>query len=229
MKQNKKYVINDTFPTPVYLTKRDTEFSSFEIDAIQQIIEEEGAEELGQETGRAAERGESTWLSNNSYIFNTHSALSDIKKFIDDHIDIYIREVISSERKIQPYITQSWIVLAQPSGIFYQHWHSNSVISGVFYINTENSDEIWFYDPNSKIKSLSPCNIQNQPSDITAYNAKVWKQKVVAGDLVLFPSWLEHSVGRQESTAETRLSLAFNVFAKGHFGEASGRSELILE
>ena len=45
------------------------------------------------------------------------------------------------------------------------------------------------------------------------------------GDLLLFPSWLEHTVNPQQPDVE-RIGLAFNCFPTGKFGEGTYQLEL---
>ena len=45
--------------------------------------------------------------------------------------------------------------------------------------------------------------------------------------LVLFPSWMKHGVDVNPST-KNRISISFNTFAKGNFGEKETLNELIL-
>ena len=47
------------------------------------------------------------------------------------------------------------------------------------------------------------------------------------GDLVIFPSWIRHHVGVNETENEDRISLSFNTFPIGEMGDPLG-SHLIL-
>jgi len=57
------------------------------------------------------------------------------------------------------------------------------------------------------------------------FNARAWIFKVKKGQLVIFPSYLTHSV-QQSISDQKRISLAFNTFFKGTIGEAYSFSEL---
>ena len=49
-------------------------------------------------------------------------------------------------------------------------------------------------------------------------------------ELILFPSWLEHSVNSNEKATTDRISISFNTFAKGIFGDLkNGLNELTLK
>ena len=51
----------------------------------------------------------------------------------------------------------------------------------------------------------------------TAWNAMGFGQNVSTGDLILFPSWVTHSVDVNE-TEVNRISLSFNTFPVGEIG-----------
>ena len=131
-------VISGIFPCPVYGTKRDTNLSSREKKEIGKIIKE----------GMYTNYNNSS--SNNNYIFNTK--LKKIKQFCEEHIKIYVKEVINPKNEIDFYITQSWLNITKPQESHHPHFHTNSIISGVFYISTEEDDNITFLDPAIKVR-----------------------------------------------------------------------------
>ena len=61
-----------------------------------------------------------------------------------------------------------------------------------------------------------------------AWNSNCWFLNVENNTLTLFPSWLEHSVEPNKNATTDRISLAFNVFAKGIFGKKEFSNELFL-
>ena len=128
------------FPSPVYIVKRDSNLSPKEEKDIGKIIKEG----LHKETGNSQ--------SNNSYIFN--GKLKNIKQFCEEQLNIYVKEVINPKEKLDFYITQSWLNITKPGEYHHEHSHANSIISGVFYISTEEDDKITFTDPNNKVKEL---------------------------------------------------------------------------
>ena len=70
--------------------------------------------------------------------------------------------------------------------------------------------------------------ISIEPNECNLFNSKNWSYTVDNNILVLFPSWLEHSVGPNKKATRNRISLSFNTFAKGFFGDKGGSAELIL-
>ena len=60
------------------------------------------------------------------------------------------------------------------------------------------------------------------------FRSDTLKFKPEVGKLLVFPSWLKHGVEPNEKATTDRISIAFNVFAKGNFGERGSLNELIL-
>jgi uncharacterized protein (TIGR02466 family) len=118
-------------------------------------------------------------------------------------------------------MTQSWLNFTKPGEFHHKHAHPNSLISGVYYFNADKeNDKIYFYDDEYQ-------RIKIQPKDWNYHNSKSWWYPVGTGDLVIFPSELTHMVDVTTSK-ETRISLAFNVFAKGVFGQEEHLTALYL-
>ena len=198
------------FPTPVYCTHKKSDLNLSEIKDIENIIEE------GMRPNVSNSR------SQNSYIFDTK--LYNLKEFCEKHIKTYVEELIKPKEEVDFYITQSWLNINKPGESHNKHWHPNSIISGVFYISTEESDEISFYDPNTKLKEMMKIEL----NEVDLVNSNVSILHVNTLDLLLFPSWLEHSVEPNEKATTDRISLGFNIFAKGFFGNKGFLSELII-
>jgi uncharacterized protein (TIGR02466 family) len=201
------------FPSPVYITHREMDLDLTEEKEIRDIINE-----------GMSERKEIPFVSRNMYIFDTR--LYNLKEFCEKHIKIYVKEIINPKEKLDFYITQSWLNVITPNNAnniteFPKHSHANSIISGVFYISTKEEDSIRFYDENVKVKEWMRFNLLEN----NIWNSNMFSQNVDNNTLVLFPSWLEHSA---ENFSPNRISLAFNVFAKGLFGTKNTPSELIL-
>ena len=53
---------------------------------------------------------------------------------------------------------------------------------------------------------------------ITVWNAATYRQNVKEGDLIIFPSWVRHSVSLNETKNRERISLSFNTFPIGEIG-----------
>jgi len=212
MKQSLQYGISGLFPIPVYVVKRDTNLSPKEEKEIRKIERE----------GMYKNAGNSN--SNNNYIFNNNDNLKNLKQFCEQQIKIYVKEVIVPKVELDFYITQSWLNVTKPGEFHHEHSHPNSIISGVFYISTEEDDKITFTDPNRKIKE----KILFEQKEFNLWNSITWFFPVKNNELVLFPSWLDHKVDINENATTDRISISFNIFVKGHLGIRQDLTELIL-
>jgi uncharacterized protein (TIGR02466 family) len=205
-------VIHGVFSTPVYITKRDTNFSPKEEKEIRKIIDKEGMK-----------RNAGNFSTINSYIFN--GKLKKLKQFCEQQLKIYVEQVITPKEELDFYITQSWLNVTKPGEYHHIHSHMNSIISGVFYISTEEDDRINFIDPNAKLKVL----INFEPKEFNPFNSGSWSFPSVTNQLMLFPSWLDHKVDVNETATTDRISLSFNTFVTGTLGKRQDLTELILK
>ncbi len=214
---NNDYEIHGLFPTPVYRAHRKGAIPEGEEKEIKDIIEE----------GMEKNLGNSRTIQ--SYVFGTPPNLHDtrlkkLKQFCEKHIDTYVRDIFcpATEKNIDFYITQSWINITKPGEHHHLHTHVNSLISGVFYISTQEDDKIIFHNKDLPIMEFDP-------RERNLFNSLAWWFPVKNNDLVLFPSDLRHSVEPNENATKDRMSLSFNVFVKGKIGSKEKLCELILQ
>ena len=197
------------FPTPVFVAKSNSDLTSKE--EIEKIIQQ------------GMKKNTSNSTSINSYIFNEN--LKELKQFCEQQIKIYVEEIICPKEELDFYITQSWLNVNKPGEFHHGHCHSNSIISGVFYISTEEDDKIVFTDPNTKVIDLIEVGFR----EYNTWNSTNWFVPAITNELVLFPSWLSHKVEPNEKATKDRISLSFNTFVKGALGKNDDLNELILK
>lgn len=208
MKKNIESIIHLLFPIPVYSTFLERKFTSEELKGVEKY-----KKELHKNTGNVT--------SLNNYVLNEKPFLK-LKKEVDLIIADYFSKIINPiEKKITPYITQSWLNYTETTEYHHTHAHPNSLVSGVIYINAdEKNDMIKFYKDSYQA-------IKIEPKEYNAYNSHSWWFPVKTGQIILFPSSTTHSVEVKKGN-NTRVSLAFNVFVKGTLGENRELTELIL-
>jgi uncharacterized protein (TIGR02466 family) len=200
-------IINGIFPTPIYISKLDRELTTLELKFV-----DKNKKDFYKNDGNIR--------SKNNYILNEKPFIN-IKKELDLRVQDYFDKVISPNKNITPYITQSWLNYTETNQYHHKHAHPNSLVSGVFYINChEEHDKIKFFNDNYK-------TIKLEVKDWNLYNSETWWFAVKTGDVILFPSSLTHMVETKEGD-NTRISLAFNVFIKGTVGNNKQLTELIL-
>ncbi len=91
------------------------------------------------------------------------------------------------------------------------HSHPNNFLSGVYYVRThEGADTVNFHDPRSQTGIIRPT-----VTELTAENTDQVVVKVSDGTLLMFPSWLPHSVDASGSDG-TRISISFNVMPSAY-------------
>jgi uncharacterized protein (TIGR02466 family) len=103
-------------------------------------------------------------------------------------------------------ITGMWAIINNKNSSNAMHIHSNNYISAAYYVKApKNCGDLVFYDPRFaatyRYPKISKTNKLN--SNIVAFQPK-------EGMLVLFPSYLQHSVNVSK-TDEERIVISFNI------------------
>ena len=196
------------FPTPIYKSKLNRRLTKEELNFINK-------------NKLDFNKNEGNITSKNNYILK-NKIFKNLKKEIELKIKYYFDNTIDPKNEISFYITQSWLNYTDKNQFHHRHTHSNSLISGVFYINCdEKFDKITFF------KKDTYQTIEMKPKKWNLWNSSSWFFPVKTNDIILFPSSTEHMVETKEGD-NTRISLAFNVFIKGTLGNNKNLTELIL-
>jgi uncharacterized protein (TIGR02466 family) len=147
--------------------------------------------------------------------------LHDIREFIIAALNGYLQNIYNPINDIEPYITQSWVNLTREAEYHPSHSHQNSFISGVFYLKVDDTDSIRFMRSNTSAIYL-------HPKEFNDFNSGSWRVPVEELSLLIFPSDLVHEVPVKLSRHD-RVSLSFNSFVKGIFGQDDMLTELELK
>jgi uncharacterized protein (TIGR02466 family) len=103
-------------------------------------------------------------------------------------------------------ITGCWMNQYAPGAAHRAHSHPNNFLSAVYYVRTRpGADSINFHDPRSQAGVIRP-----PVTELTAANTDQVVVRVKDGTLLVFPSYLYHSVDANAS-GEPRVSLSFNL------------------
>ena len=159
--------------------------------------------------GRNAIDNNSNYTSQNMDVLD-HPSFAEIKNFILQHLKNYRDDIIRPKYDMELVITESWLNYTNYNQQHHFHKHNNSYLSGVFYINTIESDGIKFFNDAGGLYNM----FDIESDDLHIYNAPSWEVPVSTGQLLLFPSNLQHGV-KVNKENKTRISLAFNTFLKG--------------
>lgn len=162
-------------------------------------------------------------ISKNLYIFE-EPALRGLARAVQDALDIYAREVMGIVQKL--YVTQSWTLVNPPGVGMHGHSHSNSLISGsLYYTDLPDPPASMIFERHTSYQLIELRPNTGQPDNI--YNATRNAVVPKKGDIVLFPSKLQHYV-EPNASLQPRHSIAFNSFVKGKIGSFRDVSELKL-
>lgn len=144
--------------------------------------------------------------------------LARLADTIDQALANYLAATIAPRDGVSFRVTQSWLNVTTQNQFHHRHYHQNSVVSGVYYIEAEGDDRIMFHRPGVSV-------LEFQPQEWNPYNSQTWWLPVKTGDLLLFPSTLEHSVPNLQ-TDTRRVSLAFNTWFDGEAGQMANLTHL---
>ena len=143
----------------------------------------------------------------------------DLYNAIIEFVNSVTNEIFCYENT-QPEITLMWATGTLTGSNIHRHYHPNSFFSGTYYPQQIDYSPIRFYTPYRP--TLLP-----RKYETNMYNAYCIPFQPKQGDIVLFPSDLEHDT-HENLEDEMRLSIAFNVFLKGEFGDERLLSKLSI-
>ena len=193
------------FSTPVYVTTANVSDQKF-----QHVLDYCKELEYHLNAGK-------NWASDDRNILSK-PVFKEIEELIQKEIDHYVKNIMMWDSN-EFYITQSWVNVNPKDTEHHIHYHYNSILSGTFYLSAGDNDNIVFH----RKSELSLLTMNR--SSFNIWNSDIWKVQVKNNTIVLFPSTLYHGVDKNESDFE-RVSIAFNVFARGEFGTEEGLTYL---
>ena len=135
------------------------------------------------------------------------AAKQHIFQAVHDYTGLLVQQECARTPKRVTFQTWGWGVILRAGNYQGHHVHPNANISGVYYISAppaalvDDSEDgkISFYDPRPR------ANMNLLLSQFTRHFLSP-----APGDMVVFPSWLEHSVAPFQGEG-TRICIAFNA------------------
>jgi uncharacterized protein (TIGR02466 family) len=198
------YEANIIFATPLLYAHLDRDVTKSEIEAIKNLEYTQIA---------------SNSVSKNKYILEM-SEFKELKTFFQGALNFYVKEIIKGAEP-EIYITQSWATKTIKNESHHKHSHPNSFLSGAFYVEIETEDNITFY----RRDRAFPLSID--PIEFNVFNSDSWKSNIKKGQLIIFPSNLEHATPFKKEN-NSRISISFNTFIKGAIGTEDNVTKLYL-
>ena len=126
--------------------------------------------------------------------------------FILPVIENVMNDMNWDKEKQTAKISNMWAIINTGGSANLRHQHGNSTISGAYYVRAPiNCGDIVFYDPR-------PAPVYSHPNALNPnfLNAQVNGITPKEGSLILFPSYLDHSVNENQSNEE-RIVISFNI------------------
>lgn len=153
-------------------------------------------------------------LENLSFNSEDHTILENkefkiLKERIMKEFNIFKNDIMKYKNNFR--ITTSWCTLSKKNQYSNLHKHTNSMFSGILYLNTnENDGDLYFENVNNRSFFIEP-DVNN------LYNSHSFNIVPKVGRIVFFPSELLHRIELNKTNSE-RISLAFNFFPVGKIG-----------
>ena len=191
------------FSDPVFKYKFD-DFEELNNELANYIYELQKKDEEGL---RRSNKG--GWHSKNFQLTDTNSiqykfALK-LQKYIADAFQKFGWKIENKNIRI----SEMWAIINKENDFNVLHIHPNCYLSSAYYVKAKkNCGKFEIENPNLAKRHSFP-----EIAVINELNIEVASIDVSEGDLLLFPSYLPHKVGKNES-GEDRIVISFNVDIK---------------
>lgn len=191
----------DVFPTPIYRESYDKN------------------EELKQQIFSMMEGADvvKNTISDNLYHFDNSRGDSflyredflSLKNWLEDECTKFVKDVMGYELLEKMIVTDSWLNICNTDGEQYPHYHTNSYISGTYYVNYEEGHAPLFFrhvdgSTHSPTQSIS---LQADKKKFGKYNSDVIVYPE-EGEVLMWPSHITHGYGGNQK--DHRISISMN-------------------
>ena len=178
-----------------------------------------GADELATACLSVAEDDEAgqAWCEANGYPgYTSYASLTnlpwrmpifaDLVRALDAHVAAFAEDLAFDLGDKRLTLDDLWINVLPEGGSHSGHLHPHSVISGTTYVAMpEGTSAIRFEDPRLPMMMAAPVRRQDAPERMRTF---VYAAPI-AGEVLLWESWLRHEVPMNMAEAE-RVSVSFN-------------------
>jgi uncharacterized protein (TIGR02466 family) len=148
--------------------------------------------------------------------------LKKLKEIIEESVLIYTNKILGMKNNLKFKITNSWVNKHKENDYIPEHSHSNCLISGVLYLQTNpDSGDFLIKNLNSFSNLIVP-DFENT----TIFNLSHFRIKPENNMIVLFPSHLIHMAEKNKSPMD-RYSLAFDFFPFGSVNNQFGQIQYL--
>jgi len=134
------------------------------------------------------------------------STFTALEKKLNQHVKAFSAALEFDLRKKTFAMTDCWVNIMPPTAAHSLHLHPLAFISGTYYVATPpGCSGLKFEDPRlDRFMAAPPKRTDAKPEHRAHYT-----YPAVAGNVILFESWLRHEVAANRVDAE-RISISFN-------------------
>jgi len=133
-------------------------------------------------------------------------AFKALEKILDRHAAQFAKALHWDIRGGKPVCDSMWVNVLPEGGSHTSHIHTNSVISGTYYVCVpQGAGPIVYEDPRHAMMMAAPPKKQNAPRE---HQSQISETPEV-GSLLLWESWLRHEVPVNRADG-LRISISFN-------------------
>lgn len=171
-----------------------------------------------------------TQIKQFSYTHNTENQTvreyGPIDSFFDEELCHWFEQCLTLVKRkhynddVNIVITSCWVNKTSFAEKHHRHYHPNSILSGIFYLNTLNHSQTRFFQ-SDYYSGKGVCKYLDI-SNKFEHKEAIFPEE---GVLVIFPSYIEHDVIHNKSKDE-RYTISFNSFITGNIGDSNYRTEL---
>lgn len=192
-----KYMIEDIFRTPVYSTQLNVDNDELWQDCLKikrkhpggNLISNRGGYQSGQLLGLKTER------------------FQKLANTIAKHAGDFSKQINLEIEKLKDL----WfnVNYYKDYNIAHDHFDAYNKLSGVYYVKApRDCGRIILYHPGKYVEHS--WGVKTPKGKHNVWTASIWNHEAKPGKLIIFPSWLEHSVEHNLSKSP-RVSFSFNI------------------
>lgn len=194
--------MHQLFTTQVYQKKITFDLEDLKLE-IQQI---RSADAAGLRWSKLNYKNGYTSYGSWDQLHKMSSTFESLQKKIDLHVEAFLKKLELDVSVKALRMDSCWVNVMQANTTHTAHIHPQAVISGTFYVDVPvKASAIKFEDPRLGFFMNSP------PPKTSAQkqNQRFFALQPVAGEIVLFESWLRHEVPLHTGK-RPRISVSFN-------------------
>jgi uncharacterized protein (TIGR02466 family) len=133
-------------------------------------------------------------------------AFKKLVREMDKHAAEFAKELHWDIRGGKPICDSIWVNVMPEGGSHTSHIHTNSVISGTYYVTVpQGAGPIVFEDPRHAMMMAAPQRLASAPREFKSHISETPQ----AGTVLLWESWLRHEVPLNKADG-LRISVSFN-------------------